>query len=80
MPVCSAPVYVSNADRARLGLVAWGSDVPDDVVAAAEAALAGTAAPAQEDAPTTPKRARRKTGQFEADDPATPDVNEAFAE
>lgn len=81
--------YVTNEDRIRLGLQSWGSDVPAEVLAAAEAALAAPvgavdAAPA-EDAPPEPpeapaapsRRARTRRGQFQADDPATA-VNEAF--
>jgi hypothetical protein len=75
-------VYLSNDERIRLGLLGYGSDVPDEVVAAAEAALAspcGGACPA----PTktaTKTRARTKKGEFAGDDPATPDVNEAFVD
>jgi hypothetical protein len=72
-------MYLSNEDRIRLGLQQYGSDVPADVVEAAEAALAspcGGACPAP--APKTKKRARTKAGEFKADDPATPDVNEAY--
>jgi len=65
-------VYVSNSDRIRLGLQQYGSDVPDEVVAAAEAALAEQLKPA----PKT--RARTKKGEFQGDDLATPEVNEAF--
>ena len=35
-------------------------------------------APAEEEAPVEPVRAREEDGTFRADDPATPDVNEAF--
>ena len=83
-------MYLSNDERIRLGLQHYGSDVPDEVVAAAEAALAspcGGACPAQAPAaatestsPTTRKRARTKAGEFVGDDPTTPDVNEAFVE
>ena len=76
---CSTPVYLSNTDRERLGLFGFGSDVPDEVVADAEAALAarcGGACPAP--APKTTKRARNKRGEFEGDNPATPEVNEAY--
>lgn len=75
-------MYLPNDERIRLGLQHYGSDVPDDVVAAAEAALAspcGGACPAKAPAPTK-KRARTKAGEFVGDDAATPDVNEAFAE
>jgi hypothetical protein len=55
--------------------------VPDDVVAEAEQALLGAVCPAPTDTPATPaKRARTTKGQFQADDPATEEVNEAFVE
>lgn len=74
-------MYLSNSERIRLGLQAWGSDVPDDVVAEAEQALLGAVCPAPEACPATPpKRARTAKGQFQADDPATPEVDEAFVE
>jgi hypothetical protein len=73
-------VYVSSADRIRLGLHAYGSDVPEDVVAAAEAALAGVVDLAPEEPTPAPRRARTKKGQFQADDPLTPDANEAYEE
>lgn len=74
-------MYLSNSERIRLGLQAWGSDVPDDVVAEAEQALLGAVCPAPEACPATPpKRARSTKGQFQADDPATPEVDEAFVE
>jgi hypothetical protein len=72
-------VYLSNTDRERLGLFGFGCDVPDDVVADAEAALAarcGGACPAP--APKTTKRARNTKGEFQADDPTTTEVNEAY--
>lgn len=73
-------MYLSNDERIRLGLQHYGSDVPAEVVAEAEAALAaavGGACPAP--APkTTRRRARTKAGEFQADDPATTDVNEAY--
>jgi hypothetical protein len=72
-------VYLSNDERIRLSLQHYGSDVPDEVVAAAEAALAspcGGACPAT----SAKTRARNKKGEFEGDDPATTDVNEAFAD
>jgi hypothetical protein len=73
-------MYLTNDQRIRLGLQHFGSDVPDAVVAAAEAALAGAAPVAATDSAPTKKRARTVKGQFEGDDPATPEVNEAFAE
>lgn len=72
-------MYLSNDERIRLGLQQYGSDVPDEVVAAAEAALGGACCVA----PTkvaTKTRARTAKGQFEGDDPATTEVNEAFVE
>lgn len=73
--------YVSNEDRSRLGLVHWGSDVPQDVLDAALAAAAGCcAATATPEAPAPKRRARAASGEFKADDPTTPDVNEAFEE
>jgi hypothetical protein len=72
-------VYLSNTDRERLGLFGFGSDVPDDVVADAEAALAarcGGACPAP--AAKTTKRARNTKGEFQGDDPITAEVNEAY--
>jgi hypothetical protein len=76
-------VYLTNDDRIRLGLQGYGSDVPEDVVAAAEAALAAPAGgcplPAAKTT-TTKTRARTKKGEFQADDPATPDANEAWTD
>jgi hypothetical protein len=74
-------MYLSNDERIRLGLQHYGSDVPVEVVEAAKAALespCGGACPAP--APKTKKRARTKAGEFKADDPTTPDVNEAYVE
>lgn len=74
-------MYLSNEHRIRLGLQQYGSDVPVEVVEAAEAALAapgGSACPAP--APKTKRRARTKTGEFKADDPTTPEVNEAYVQ
>jgi hypothetical protein len=34
-------VYISNTERAELGLLAWGSDVPEELVMAARARRAG---------------------------------------
>jgi hypothetical protein len=73
-------MYLTNDDRIRLGLQHYGSDVPDEVVAAAEAALVGACCFAPEDKAATKKRARTAKGQFEGDDPSTPAVNEAFVE
>lgn len=75
---CNAPVYLTNDDRIRLGLQAYGSDVPDEVVAAAEAALAGVGAAATAKT-TAKKRARTDKGQFQGDDPGT-EANEAWTE
>ena len=73
-------MYLSNEQRIRLGLQQYGSDVPDEVVAAAEAALAGACCVAPTDSAATKKRARTTKGQFQGDDPATADVNEAYVE
>lgn len=77
---CTTPVYLTNVDRERLGLLGHPSDVPDDVVAVAETALeapAGAACPAPEVSPPK-KRSRTSQGQYAADDPTTPAVNEAY--
>lgn len=66
--------YVPNYERIDLGLVAYGSDVPQDVLDAAIAARE------LRDKPPAKKQARKKAGQFKADDPATPDKNEAWEE
>lgn len=72
-------MYLSNDERIRLGLQQYGSDVPSEVVAAAEAALAGACCVVPTK-PATKTRARSAKGQFEGDDPATAEVNEAFVE
>lgn len=73
--------YVSNEERIRLGLQQWGSDVPQEALDAALAAAEGAvAAPSAEETaaePTKP-RARTRRGQFQADDPSTAGVNEAY--
>jgi hypothetical protein len=82
-------VYLTNDERIRLGIQGYGSDVPEGVVAAAEAALAAAAGDCplpkakatttKESASSTPKaRARTKKGEFQPDDPATPAVDEAW--
>ena len=82
-------MYLTNDERIRLGIQGYGSDVPEEVVAAAEAALAATAGncplpeaettTTKESASSTPKtRARTKKGEFQPDDPATPAVDEAW--
>lgn len=82
--------YVTSDERSRLGLTGWGSDVPQEALDAALAAVEGVAAvaetpePAAEPEPEpTPgpeprKRARTRRGQFQADDQTTADVNEAY--
>lgn len=65
-------MYVSNSDRIRLGLQQYGSDVPEEVVAAAEAALV------EQLKPEPKPRARAKKGKYQGDDLATSEVNEAF--
>jgi|GEM_PF-7104102 len=73
-------MYLSNEQRIRLGLQQYGSDVPDAVVAAAEAALAGAGPVAATEQAPAKKRARTTKGQFQSDDPSTADLNEAFVE
>lgn len=65
--------YLTNAERLQLGLIGC-SDPTDEEVAAAKA----DQEPANKAAAKPSKRARNKKGEFKADDPATPDVNEAF--
>lgn len=75
-------MYLTNNERIRLGLQHYGSDVPEDVVAAAEAALAapcGGACPAST-SKASKTRSRNKQGEFEGDNPATPQVNEAWVD
>jgi hypothetical protein len=66
--------YVPNHERIDLGLVAYGSDVPQDVLDAAIAAREARDKPA----PAAKKRARTPKGQLKADDPATTEVDEAW--
>lgn len=61
--------YLTNIERLALGLV--GSSAPEEAVVAA-----AHGEPEPEAKPV--KRARNKKGEFKGDDPATPDVNEAF--
>lgn len=72
-------MYVTNDERIRLGLQNWGSDVPDEVVEAAEAALGG-GCPLPAPKPATKKRSRTAKGEFEGDNPATPEVDEAWVD
>lgn len=73
-------MYLSNTERLRLGLTEYGSFVPDDVVAAAEKRLeeatAGGEAVLRQ--VSGRRRARAEAGRFRADDPETPETNEAF--
>jgi hypothetical protein len=72
-------VYVTNDERIRLGLQSYGSDVPEEVVRAAEAALGG-GCPLPTPKATAKKRARTAKGEFQGDDPATADVDEAWVD
>lgn len=75
-------MYLTNDERIRLSLQQYGSDVPAEVVEAAEAALAspcGGACPAPTKT-SSKTRARNKQGQFEGDDLETPAVNEAYVD
>lgn len=81
----AAVPYVSNSERIRLGLQAWGSDVPQPVIDAAvrELHLAlPEVAPEDSDSESevAPKRARNRRGQFRADDITTPEKDEAWEE
>lgn len=75
--------YVPNHERIDLGLVGYGSDVPQDVLDAAiarrEQLQADRAILEEVKPPKGPrKRARNAKGHLVADDPTTPDVNEAW--
>lgn len=82
--------YVTSDERSRLGLIGWGSDVPQEALDAALAAVDGAVSPAAEEpaeeavvediipTPGKIRRARTRRGQFQADDRATADVNEAY--
>jgi hypothetical protein len=73
--------YVPNTDRQALGLEGYGSDVPQDVLDAAIARhqqLQADRATLEEVAPRLRRRARTPKGQLKADDPTTPEVNEAW--
>ena len=75
--------YVSNTDRIELGLQGYGSDVPQDVLDAAIARreqLQEDHKTLEEVAPRLRRRARNAKGHLKADDPTTPDVNEAWEE
>jgi hypothetical protein len=64
--------YLTNTERLALGLV--GSSAPEEAVVAA-----AQGEPEQEQCELKPtKRARNRKGEFKGDDPATPEVNEAF--
>lgn len=69
--------YLTNAERLQLGLIGC-SDPTDEEVAAAKADQEPVKHPSSEAAAKPAKRARTKKGKFMADDPATPEVNEAF--
>lgn len=73
--------YVPNHERIALGLQGYGSDVPQDVLDAALARqeqLKADRKTLEEVGPTPRKRARNAKGQLQADDPTTPEVNEAW--
>lgn len=75
--------YVPNHERIDLGLIGYGSDVPQDVLDEAIARREQRDAPAvtPEEARTiSRKRARNAKGQVVADDPTTPDKDEAWQE
>lgn len=63
MAICSPPMYLSNTERERLGVFGYGCDVPSDVIAEAEAALAAAQGGV---ADSTPKKASRRAAATEA--------------
>lgn len=78
--------YVPNHERIELGLQGYGSDVPQDVL---DAAIARRDQALQQPKPVEDppkavkaprKRARKPKGHLVADDPTTPDRNEAWEE
>ncbi len=75
--------YVPNHERIDLGLVGYGSDVPQDVLDAAIARreqLQADRTTLEDVKPATRKRARNAKGHLVADDPTTPDKDEAWEE
>ena len=73
--------YVPNHERIELGLQGYGSDVPQDVLDAAIARheqLQTDRKTLEEVSPRLRRRARTSKGQLQADDPTTPDTNEAW--
>lgn len=69
--------YLTNAERLELGLIGC-SDPTDEEVAAAKEQQEPIKSPSNEVAARPAKRARNKRGEFQGDDPATPEVDEAF--
>jgi hypothetical protein len=51
-------VYISNTERAELGLLAWGSDVPEGLVTAARARRAGVVLSQASDPPKAKAKAK----------------------
>lgn len=73
--------YVPNHERIELGLQAYGSDVPQDVLDAAIARhqqMQADHKTLEDVSPRLRRRARNGKGQLQADDPTTPDKNEAW--
>jgi len=71
--------YVPNHERIDLGLVGYGSDVPQDVLDAAIARREQRDADHKTLKEVGPrKRARKPNGQLQADDPTTPVKDEAW--
>ena len=54
--ICATPVYLPNTERERLGLFGYGCDVPNEVIAAAEARLAAATQPEK---PATRRKATK---------------------
>jgi hypothetical protein len=72
--------YVPNHERIELGLQGYGSDVPQDVLDEARARHQQIQDDHKtlEEAKAPRKRARNAKGHLVADDPTTPEKNEAW--
>lgn len=72
--------YVPNHERIELGLQGYGSDVPQDVLDAARIRHQQIQADHKtlEEVHPPRRRARNGKGQVVADDPTTPEKNEAW--
>ena len=73
-------VMVEGQARAVGEVLEVPGGVAQLLISAGRAVVAPEAPPAVEEAPKPRRRARAAKGRFQADDPATPDVNEAWAD